>query len=171
MNYFEFLDLPVTLKIDQQSLKAKFLENSRSYHPDFHTQADQETQLKMLEMAALNNKAFKTLSDFDERILYVLQIKNVIKAEGQNEIPQDFLMEMMDINERLMDIQFDPSEEAKSSLETEIETITTNLNNYIQPLLEVENLDAIGEQDWKDLLDFHLKRRYIKRLVTNLAAV
>ena len=34
---------------------------------------------------------------------YVLDLKEAMAAEGENKLPQDFLMEMMDLNEILID--------------------------------------------------------------------
>jgi len=97
-NFFSFFGLPVSLSIDLPSLRKVFLENSRRFHPDFHTLSSDEEQEKALEMSSLNNEAFKVLSDTDARIRYVLELKGLLGADSKEEkLPQDFLMEMMDI--------------------------------------------------------------------------
>ena len=49
------------------------------------------------------NKGFKILKDPDKTIKYVLEIKGLLQEEEKYELPPDFLTEMMELNERLMD--------------------------------------------------------------------
>ncbi len=163
-NYFEYFDLPFSLHVDQNKLRKKYYQNSRAYHPDFHTQSEQATQLKMLEQSAINNKGYKTLSDFDACLLYVLQLKEVMKEEGQNKIPQEFLMEMMDLNEALMEAKMDEDLETKEKLNSEIESLQDNIDREVEDLLSLPDLDDLTTDQWQQLLDYHLKRRYLKRL-------
>ena len=101
MNYFEFYDIPISFKIDAAALKRTFYRLSKKYHPDFFTQESEEKQAEILQLSSLNNEAYQTLSNFDRRMKYVLDLKGVLAEEGQNQIPQAFLMEMMEINEGL----------------------------------------------------------------------
>jgi len=168
-DYFEYFQLPFSLQIDQDLLRKKYHQNSRKYHPDFHTQSDQAMQLEMLEESAVNNKGYKTLSDFDALLLYVLRLKEVMKEEGQNKIPQEFLMEMMDLNEALMEAKMDDDPNTKKKLEDEIEALQTNIESAVKDLITVPDLDALTADQWQQLLDYHLKRRYLKRLGENMS--
>ena len=107
MNYFEFFEIPISFKVDEAALKRIFYANSKKYHPDFYTLESEEKQAEILELSTLNNQAYKTLSDFDKRMKYILDLKEILAEEGQNQLPQSFLMEMMDINEVLMELEFD----------------------------------------------------------------
>ena len=107
MNYFELYDIPESFEIDQAALKRKFLELSKKYHPDFHTLNDEGEQEDALKMSVLNNEAYKTLKNKELLTAYILELNGITLGDNDS-IPQDFLMEMMDINERLMDVQMDP---------------------------------------------------------------
>ena len=52
------------------------------------------------------------MRDPDLRMRYILELEGSLGEEGQNQIPQDFLMEMMEINEALMELEFDFEESA-----------------------------------------------------------
>ena len=78
MNYFELFDIPVSLSVDKDSIKKKFYELSRKYHPDFYSQASEEEQGEVLQMSALLNKAFKVFSNQNETIKYTLQLKGLL---------------------------------------------------------------------------------------------
>ena len=99
MNYFELFGLPVQLKVDKESLRKKYFELSRQSHPDYFVQTDGVEQEQVLEASALLNKAFKTFSNPDETIKYVLQQKGLLEEEEKYNLPAPFLMQMMDINE------------------------------------------------------------------------
>lgn len=167
-NYFEYFDLPFSLQIDQGQLRRKYHQNSREYHPDFHTQSDQATQLQMLERSALNNKGYQTLSNFDSLLLYVLKLKDVMKEEGQNKIPQEFLMDMMDLNEALMEAKMEEDLETKTKLEKEIASLQTTVANDVEDLLKAPDLKVLTAGQWEQLLDYYLKRKYLKRLVESV---
>jgi molecular chaperone HscB len=50
------------------------------------------------------NKAFTTFQDPDKTIKYVLQLKGLLEEEEKYELPPDFLMEVLEINEELMEL-------------------------------------------------------------------
>ncbi|NUO01667.1 MAG: hypothetical protein HUU01_13755, partial [Saprospiraceae bacterium] len=107
INYFEFFGLPVSIELDEASLKRRFYENSKKFHPDFFTLESPEKQAEILELSTFNNEAWRTLSDFDSRLKYLLELKGLFGEEGTNVLPQEFLMDMMDINEAAMELEFD----------------------------------------------------------------
>jgi molecular chaperone HscB len=65
MNYFELFGIPVQLKVEPGSLRAKYFELSRKYHPDHHAGVSPAVQAEVLEQSALLNKAYKTLQSSD----------------------------------------------------------------------------------------------------------
>ena len=80
-------------------------------------------------------------------------------------------MEMMDINERLMDIQMDPNPEAVSAIKEEI-------NQINKSLLEVKfrlQQDYIVKKDKKLTLEriksLYLKSKYLNRLNNQLTSL
>ena len=108
MNYFEFLGIPLSFHPDESAMQKAYYQNSKKFHPDFHSLADDEKQAWAMENATINNAAFTTLSDPDKRIRYILELKGLLSDESQQPaLPPAFLMEMMDINEAIMDLQMD----------------------------------------------------------------
>jgi molecular chaperone HscB len=173
MNYFEFYNLPIRLTLDLNVLKKLFYKKSREYHPDFYTSSSAEKQTEVMYLATLNNKAYKILSDFDKRMEYVLQTLGIMGAEGETKMPQDFLIEMMEINETLADLQFDFDEEKYLQVKKEVQTIENQLFVEIQAILDNPDAKEFTEADKKKLKNFYLKRRYLLRIqksLTNFAS-
>ena len=170
MTYFEFYDLPISFRVDEPTLRRTFLQNSRRYHPDFHTLADDAQQAEMLDRSTLNNEAFKTLSDPDRRIRYVLELKGLLGDEHQQPaLPQDFLMEMMDINENLMELELDPDPERYAQTLAAVKTLETNLLAEVQPVLGTYSASDSNDTALLAVRDYFLKRRYLLRILENLS--
>lgn len=168
MNYFEFYNLPVHYNMDQKKLRRLFLQKSKEFHPDYYGMEAAEDQAAMLEKSSLNNEAYKVLKDDQNRLKYILELKEMIGEEAKNSLPQSFLMEMMEINEQLMDLQFDYDAQQHEALLIEIDskeadfkaTANTVLEQYCEPESSPDNL-AI-------MLNFYLKSRYLRRLRKNM---
>ncbi len=167
MNYFEFFDIAVSLSIDEASLKQKYYANSKRFHPDFFTLDGIDKQMEALEMSTLNNTAYKVLANLDQRIKYFLDLKNALDEEGQNKLPQDFLMEMMEVNETLMELQFDFDETAYLKLLSEISDTKAEQVASISGLLSKSG-NEITKEDLTILKNYYLKSKYLIRLEDNL---
>ncbi len=168
-NYFSFFGLPVSLSIDLPSLRKAFLENSRRFHPDFHTLSSGDEQEKALELSSLNNEAFRVLSDADARIRYVLELKGLLGADSKEEkLPQDFLMEMMDLNEQIMDIQMNPSEEALEKARSAAAALEREIESGAAGLLQTWNESTGSADDLNVVRDYFHKKRYLLRVKENL---
>ncbi len=168
MNYFEFYNLPLTFFPDPAALKKTWLENSKKYHPDFHTLASGEQQAEALELSSLNNLAYKTLSDFERRMKYILELKGALKEEGKNQIPQDFLLEVMDINESLMDLEFDFYEQRFLETAATVKALEQELFGQVEPFLRNFDEASSSPTDLEPVKNFFLKKRYLLRILENL---
>src|SRR5215204_1444874 len=132
MNYFEIFGIPIQLKVDKNELPKKFFELNRKFHPDFYATSTPSEQQRALEITANLNKAFKTFQNPDETIKYVLQLKGLLEEEEKYQLPPEFLMEVLEINEQLMDAGDDPG------LKVNLQSAIVNLQSKIyEPVKEV----------------------------------
>lgn len=169
MNYFEFYNIPVSFKVNASALKRIFYKKSKEYHPDFFTLESEEKQGEILELSTLNNEAYQTLNDFDKRMKYVLDLKGILEEEGKNSIPQDFLMEMMDINEGLMELEFDFDETTFNNTKQAVEALDNQLFKEVEHIIDNYDDNADNEADLEKMKLFFKKRRYLLRIFKNLS--
>ena len=169
MNYYEFFDLPLSPKVDPAELKRKFYANSRNFHPDFYTLEGEAKQAEVLEQSTFNNQAYKTLSDRDARLKYFLEVKGALAEEGQNQVPQDFLMEMMEINEALMELEFEDDPLVREKVTSLVNELEDRLEHEVVDLIENYRDEDATEADLEKLKDYYLKRRYLVRIRENLS--
>jgi molecular chaperone HscB len=168
-NYFDFYKLPISFNVDEAVLKRIFYANSKQFHPDFFTLDSAEKQAEILELSTLNTEAYKTLSDFEKRMKYILDLKGVMGKEGENKLPQDFLMDMMDINEALIELEMDYDEAAHQKVLLEVQTIENQLFMEVEDILEGYQEGVTQLSELEEVKNFYLKKRYLLRIRENLS--
>jgi molecular chaperone HscB len=167
MEYFELFDLPVSLVVDQKAVTKKYYELSKMYHPDNFSLDDNAKQVQALEMSSKINRAKKILSKPHKRLEYILKEKGVIVAEEKHQLPAVFLGEMMETNEALMELEFDPNPEIKEKIKTDVAEQTEKLFEGIKPFFEDETL-KISEENSGLLKEYYYKKKYLARIEEKL---
>ncbi len=164
MNYFELYGLPERFNLDIAVAKAKYYELSRQYHPDRFAQSADANRAEAMRMAAINNDAWKTFSNPDETMAYILKQYGLLEDEERYSLPPAFLMEMMDLNEAVSEYEAVPSDATLHSIAQMIENQMRQWRDEVRPL--TENFDK-GEQG-QDLLlkikDYYFRKKYLLRI-------
>ena len=168
MNYFELFGIPVSLQIDPSRLRRRYYELSRQYHPDMHTQSGADPAA-ILEQAALLNTAFKVLGDERQLLRYVLELKGLLAEEEKYQLSQLFLMELMDINEKLIELEFDPDEEAIADLHRQVLAMEQELLEEIQPIMHAYKDADAPSAALEKLKEFYFKQKYLLRIQEKLS--
>ena len=157
MNYFELFDLPVSFTVDKSTLAKKYFELQKKYHPDFYTQADEAEQEDVLEKSSAINKALKILQNKESTIKYVLQLKGLLEEEEKYQLPPDFLMEVMELNENLSD----DSTTAIAVFENDIYVgVKQIIEQYDDALITTASLLKVKE--------YYFKKKYLQRILDRL---
>ena len=168
MNHFELFGIPLGFEIDQSLLKRKYYELSKQFHPDKFTLHSEEEQVHALQKSTELNKAYRVLKDKQSRIKYILEYLGVEFNEGNEQVSQEFLMEMVDINETLMELKFDPDIEKQKETLHSINAIKTSLSDEIALVAQKLDFNNPSEEQLVQIKDYYLKSQYLKRLVQNL---
>lgn len=164
-NYFELYQLPVSFHPDAAKVKAKFYELSRQYHPDRFAQTGNTQMLEALTMAALNNKAYKTLSNPDATMAYVLKLHDVLKEEEKYNLPPAFLMEMMDINEAVSEYESLPTNETlREQLENTLAEQFNDWNEAANKLTSQYGNNELNEPELLQIKDMYFRKKYLLRI-------
>jgi molecular chaperone HscB len=164
-NYFEFFDIEPAFFPDETELRKKWRENSRAYHPDF-AMGDEAAAKKAVEMSSLNNDAWKVLSQFDKRVAYILQLHD--KPETGKSLPPDFLMEMMELNEALMEAGMGGDENEQKQLTTRVNEINSQLDADLEKAAKAWDQGEERTENMAAIEDCYLRKKYLLRLMENL---
>ena len=170
MNYFELYDLPIGFNPDQNVVKQKFYALSKKFHPDFYINESEEKQNEVLELSTQNNKAFQVLKDDQKRLHYILELKGFL-VEGENyALPQDFLMEMMEVNEALMDLEFDPDANKLATVKDQVTSFEQGLMTELNQLTQRFDTTSLPEQEelLNSIKDIYYRNKYLFRIKESL---
>lgn len=154
-NYFNVLELEPSFNLDAKKVKKNFFRLSREVHPDHNEEGE--------EASAGLNDAYQTLKDPVKRIRYIL-----VNYLGDNlekaQLPPEFLMEMMEVNEQVEEM--DPNN--KEQIEKVLGGVQGQLNAQVNLVLEKGAGWKPGMQGEKDLLESlkgdYFKIKYLLRL-------
>jgi molecular chaperone HscB len=157
MNYFELFELPVSLQIDKNILSKKYVALQKRYHPDFFTQETEYEQADALEKSSQVNKALKTFKSNDETIKYVLQLKGLLEEEEKYQLPPDFLMEMMELNEEL-----------SSDSQEQIGKLEADIYQPVKAIIENFNNELTSTAELLKVKEYYYKKKYLQRILDRL---
>jgi molecular chaperone HscB len=164
-NYFALFDLPMSFCPDVASVKSQFYKLSKQYHPDRVAQTDEAAKADVLHKAALINDAYKTLSDPDKTMAYVLRMHHLLEDEEKYNLPPDFLMDMMELNESVSDYEDAPE---KESLQSQAhQALVAQLNQWddaLKPLLIAFEQAEDKEPALLEIKDFYFRKKYLLRI-------
>ena len=171
MNYFELYEIPVSFQVDATQLKKKFYELSRKYHPDFYTNSDAGEQAGILDKSSEVNKGYTTFSNPDETIKYVLQLKNLLEEEEKYELDPQFLLEVMDINEELMELEMDENQELLINIEQKTNRLLLKTYEDVAAILETYKEGVTTEEELLQVKDFYYKKKYLQRILDRIKGI
>lgn len=162
-DYFELYELPQGFRFDPDVLRKKFYSLSRAFHPDRFAQATTEEYEEALRMSALNNEAFHTLADEQRSLGYVLRLHGRLQEKESYNLPAEFLMEMMDLNEAV--------EEGGEEAANLFEEAQRQWNLEAAPLMDRFESGERNEELLDALKDFYFRKKYLNRISGRLSAV
>ena len=167
INYFDFYQIPESFNPDAALLKKKFYALSKEYHPDFYANEDDAKQQEILELSTINNKAYQALSDPNKRLEYILKLHDLVNEGAKPQLPADFLMEMMDINERLMEVD---NKDELGHVTAEVLAIEDDINTELDALTkDYDSLnDTAKENRLNDIANIYFRQKYLLRIKESL---
>ncbi|XP_043279686.1 iron-sulfur cluster co-chaperone protein HscB [Venturia canescens] len=101
LNYFQIIGIQESYDLDSKDLHKKYRDLQNILHPDrFNNKTEKEKHISE-NISSLINKAYNTLSHPLSRGLYILRLKNMTIPEGTTNLNPEFLMEIMELNEKV----------------------------------------------------------------------
>jgi len=168
MKYFELFEIPVQLRVSEEGLHRRYIELSRKYHPDYFISQPEDMQAEALEKSAMLNKAYKTFKNPDETIKYVLREKQLMEEEEKYELPPDFLMEVLEINESLMDAD---GADGKESITKRIDALGEEIYAPVSSIIEGYSEGVTTEEDLMKVKEYYYKKKYLDRIRHQLSGM
>ena len=161
MNYFELYGLPQSPVADKAAAAKKYIELQKKFHPDFFTNENEADREDAEQQSAHINKAYHIFQNPERTIEYFLQQKGVITPDEKYNLPPDFLMEMMELNE-----SFDESD--PETVKKNVTDYESSLSEEIKPLLSTEKAGSLTDAELQELKSYYYRKKYLKRILERL---
>ena len=160
MNYFDLFELPFRASIDHTGVQKMYIQLQKKYHPDFYTKLTGEEQEIAENQSAHINKAYSIFRDKNKTLEYFLRQKEIIEHDEKFNLPNDFLMEMLEINEAITD-----GENAREL----VEVWQQKLEDEVSDILKMQDSIDYTAEDLSRLKTYYYKKKYLLRILDRLA--
>lgn len=99
---------------------------------------------------------------------YVLQLKGLLAEEEKYQLPPDFLMEMMELNEQLMDAQLEADKVVIEAMKQQINAVQDQIYAPVKTI--IEGFDAVNttEEALLQVKEYYFKKKYLSRILEGL---
>ncbi len=143
-NHFELFGLAPAFALDVARLDAAYRDIQSKVHPDRHAHAGDAERRASMQMTTQVNEAYRALKSPVLRAKYLLELNGVdVGFETNTSMPADFLMEQMEIRERLDDAR---SVDALRLLEASLSKMRRDVEAQIAQAVDGRN-DFRGASD------------------------
>lgn len=173
-NPFTIFGLAPAFHVDEQDLRKAFHRLQREWHPDFFV-ADPAKYAEALAQTAIINDAYKAIATFRARVESLLKMHNTGIDKG-NVLPQDFLLEMMDLNDQIDEALAAGNNKDNPDWQQADRSLTELTLDIEQHLSDItKQMDAAGmdaaDSRWSLVLEDYQKLKYLGRLHKNLNGI
>ncbi|XP_051017702.1 iron-sulfur cluster co-chaperone protein HscB isoform X1 [Acomys russatus] len=133
-DYFSLMHCNRSFRVDTTKLQHRYQQLQRLVHPDFFSQKSQTEKHFSETHSTLVNDAYKTLQAPLSRGLYLLKLQGIEIPEGTDcGADSQFLVEIMEINEKLADAQSEAAmEEIESTVRAKQKEFTDSVNRAFE---------------------------------------
>ncbi len=167
MNYFELYKIPISFTPNLPEIKKQFFALSRQYHPDFFGSADEAKKKEALEISAQVNKAYKLFQSQDEIIKYVLQLHHLIEEEEKYVLPPQFLMEVMELNEAVMELDKNNLKE-KTTIQQSLIQFQQEIYAPIEKIIRHYQEGITTQEELLQVKAYYYKKKYLDKISQGL---
>lgn len=169
VDYFKLLETPLSFRPDLAALKRQYYRLSRSHHPDHFTDMDDQGQAESIRQSSEINTAYKVLSDDQARWSYLLHFLGAIKDSEHEVLSQEFLKEIMEINEAIFDLEVDFDEDKRNETLKEVEVMKADLIAALNKGIDLFENQVDKVNALKIIKENFLKLKYMLRIQENLS--
>jgi molecular chaperone HscB len=131
-SYFELFGLPQAFSIDVQGLEKAYREIQSRVHPDRFADAGDAERRASLQWTTRVNEAYRALKSPVQRASHILALHGVdVAFETNTAMPQQFLMQQMELREALEEAIAAKSPDRLATLQTGLEQDKASLEKQL----------------------------------------
>ncbi len=161
-NFFTLYNEPYHLQINKSVLQKKFYELSKLYHPDKAKDLPNTEVIDGLPISEAVNMGYQILINMEKRIAYLFNTLCIINAEDKLSLSNEFLLEMMDLNEEIMEAKMDNSN--NEAVKIKIANKCNETANSVSWVWLMDDVSTCTNEQKLLLKKFYYENKYCLRL-------
>ena len=111
------------------------------------------------------NQAYKVFQHADETIRYVLMLKGLMEEEEKYQLSNDFLMEMLDLNDQALDV----SEQADMDrLGATIANFQKEIYEPVEAIIANYKEGVTTKEELLQVKEYYYRKKYLDRILAGL---
>ena len=156
------------MKVEPSGLKKKFYELSRQYRSDYFLMAPDKERKEAMEKSSEVDAAFKIFQQPDETIRYVLQLNGLWHEEEKYEFGPDFLVEVADLNEQLIELELERDEEKMAECEQMAKGLINENYENVAKIIEYYQEGITSEKELLQVKDYYYRKKYLQGILDRI---
>ncbi|XP_025077042.1 iron-sulfur cluster co-chaperone protein HscB, mitochondrial-like [Pomacea canaliculata] len=164
MTYFTLFGIDQNFEIDIKKLSEEYKNLQKRLHPDMFSNKSKEEQELAEQQSAFLNKAYFSLLKPLPRAQYLLSLYGFDIEEGSTEMNPDFLMEVLDLNERIGESTTGEMENIENEIVSKIQEYTKQLSDAFSSGDIIKARDITSRLKYYDNVEAKIKAFYRDRM-------
>ena len=157
-NHFELFGLQPAFALDSEALERAYREIQSQVHPDRFAHAGDAERRASLQWTTRVNEAYRMLKNPVQRASHLLSLHGVdVAFETNTAMPENFLMQQMELREALEDAVATKNLPALASLQSKIESDKGALERQIAAAID-------GRKDYPAAAGFVRELQFLEKL-------
>jgi molecular chaperone HscB len=105
-------------------------------------------------------------TNHDQLIPYILNQEGILEEGEKYQLPQSFLMEMMDVNEAIMDLEFEQNADKLAEVKSNVDDFENSLNDDLATLTaDFDQYETIKRAEiLNQIKDIWYRKKYLLRI-------
>jgi molecular chaperone HscB len=131
LTYFEIFDIEINISINLNDLESKYLKLQSNFHPDKFVKASAIEKTMAVRISTHINDGYKILKDLVSRVDYILKINNFVIDENKTFKNSNFLVEQMELSERITDTDKSKYDDIKMEIKNKISLLIIEMKKNL----------------------------------------
>ena len=131
LTYFEIFDIEINISINLNDLESKYLKLQSNFHPDKFVKASTIEKTMAVRISTHINDGYKILKDLVSRVDYILKINNFVIDENKTFKNSNFLIEQMELSERITDTDKSKYNDIKMEIKNKISLLIIEMKKNL----------------------------------------
>ena len=131
LTYFEIFDIEINISINLNDLESKYLKLQSNFHPDKFVKASKIEKTMAVRISTHINDGYKILKDLVSRVDYILKINNFVIDENKTFKNSNFLVEQMELSERITETDKSKYDDIKMEIKNKISLLIIEMKKNL----------------------------------------